>query len=314
MPVFACCTWNVENLFRPGEGEGLQDEALYRAKLAYLAGELRALAADVVALQEIGSAQALADLRAEAGGYPHAVVSSHPDPRGIRVAFLSRLKPSWSGELSPFPAQALLRLRAETEGAEGIDLTRMGRGALGIEVRKGAERIRLVTAHLKSKLVTYPGGRFAPLDEYERARGTALALLRRAAEAAALRAWTVPMLEGSDRRLVLLGDMNDEPRAVTTELLAGPSDRSISHPDKLDDVRLYNLADEIPEGRRYSRIHDKRPELIDHILVTKRMVFELERVDADVSGISPVGDDPRARQAQVVPDHAPVFARFTLSG
>ena len=172
------------------------------------------------------------------------MASAHPDRRGIRVAFLSRLKPAWTGELSPFPARALLRLRAETEG-EGIDLTRMGRGALAIEVRKGQERIRLVTAHLKSKLVTYPGGRFAPLDEHERVRGTALALLRRGAEAAALRSWTLPMLEGNDRRLVLLGDLNDEPRAVTSEMVAGPLDRSIAHPDKLDDVRLYNLAEEI---------------------------------------------------------------------
>lgn len=33
------------------------------------------------------------------------------------------------------------------------------------------------------------------------------------------------------------------PRTVSD----GPSDASISHPDKVDDVRLYNLADEIPE-------------------------------------------------------------------
>lgn len=190
----------------------------------------------------------------------------------------------------------------------------MGRGALGIEVARSGQRIRLVTAHLKSKLVTYPAGRFAPTDEYERARGTALALLRRSAEAAALRAWTVPMVEGNDRRLVILGDLNDEPHAVTLEMGAGPSDASISHPDKLDDVRLYNLADEVSEARRFSRIHEKRRELIDHVLVTKRMVFELERADSDVSGISPIGNDPRARQDEVVPDHAPVFARFSLAG
>jgi hypothetical protein len=30
-------------------------------------------------------------------------------------------------------------------------------------------------------------------------------------------------------------------------MVAGPSDASISHPDKLDVVRLYNLSDEIAE-------------------------------------------------------------------
>jgi hypothetical protein len=52
---------------------------------------------------------------------------------------------------------------------------------------------------------------------------------------------------GERSALVILGDLNDEPHAVTSEMVAGPSDASISHPDKLDDVRLYSLADEIPE-------------------------------------------------------------------
>ena len=69
MASFTCCTWNVENLFRPGEGDGPDDGDLYRAKLAYLAGVLGALGPEVVALQEIGSHGALADLRSEVG-YP----------------------------------------------------------------------------------------------------------------------------------------------------------------------------------------------------------------------------------------------------
>jgi endonuclease/exonuclease/phosphatase family metal-dependent hydrolase len=68
----------------------------------------------------------------------------------------------------------------------------------------------------------------------------------RSAKAAALRAWTVPMVERNDRRLVILGDLNDEPDAVTSETVAGPPMRASPTP-QLDDVRLYNLADEIPE-------------------------------------------------------------------
>ncbi len=48
----------------------------------------------------------LTRLRA-AADFRYAVASSHPDPRKMRVAFLSRLKPSWTGELSPFPEKAL---------------------------------------------------------------------------------------------------------------------------------------------------------------------------------------------------------------
>ena len=52
--------------------------------------------------------------------------------------------------------------------------------------------MRLVTTHLKSKLLTFPGGRFNPHDETERARYATYALDRRAAEAATLRVWQPP--------------------------------------------------------------------------------------------------------------------------
>jgi hypothetical protein len=55
------------------------------------------------------------------------------------------------------------------------------------------------------------------------------------------------MVERNDRRPVVVGDLKDAPYAVASEMVAGPSDASISHPDKLDDVQLYDLAGEIPE-------------------------------------------------------------------
>jgi hypothetical protein len=81
-------TWNVENLFRPDDGDAAT-AATYSAKIAYLAGIIRGTAADVTALQEIGSPGAAEDLRAALGESWQAVVSQHPDGRGIRVAVLS---------------------------------------------------------------------------------------------------------------------------------------------------------------------------------------------------------------------------------
>lgn len=45
----------------------------------------------------------------------------------------------------------------------------------------------IATCHLKSKLLTFPGGRFGTNDPDERARGAAYALFRRTSEAATLR-------------------------------------------------------------------------------------------------------------------------------
>ena len=86
----------------------------------------------------------------------------------------------------------------------------------------------LVTVHLKSKLLTFPGGRFAPDNEDQRARFGAYALFRRAAEAATVRVYADTVLDGhgQDRPLIILGDLNDTPQAATTQLLYGPPGRN----------------------------------------------------------------------------------------
>ena len=96
MPVIT--TWNLENFFRPGNQYGPRTQAVYEAKLDYLAGRLTALAPDVVAVQEVGDPSALDDLAGRLGVGWHTVLSQHPDTRGIRVGFLSRTRspPRWT--------------------------------------------------------------------------------------------------------------------------------------------------------------------------------------------------------------------------
>jgi hypothetical protein len=72
-------------------------------------------------------------------------------------------------------------------------MSEMGRGALRVGVRVGGRSVDLLTCHLKSKLLTFPGGRFAPRDEGERARVGVYALYRRTAEAATVRGCAVDL-------------------------------------------------------------------------------------------------------------------------
>jgi hypothetical protein len=149
------------------------------------------------------------------------VLSEHPDPRGIRVGFLTTLTPVSTTQVVGFPTG----LRSIQDGdAEADTSAAMGRG--GVQLRVSVDEVDwdLVTVHLKSKLLTYPGGRFAPDNEDQRARFGAYALYRRAAEAATVRVHADAVLDGHgrDRRLVVLGDLNDTPQAATTQLLYGP--------------------------------------------------------------------------------------------
>jgi endonuclease/exonuclease/phosphatase family metal-dependent hydrolase len=196
-------------------------------------------------------------------------------------------------------------------------LAEMGRGAVEITVQpEGGSTIRLVTTHLKSKLLTFPGERFQPSDEGERARFAAYALYRRAAEAATLRVWATTALATGDP-LVLCGDLNDTVQAATTQLLLGPPGSEIKtagfdHPDKGDAQRLWNLAPLMPAGQD-SRINNGRKELIDHILVSAALVKPLMSVTAEAIIDQPlpsVTQDPTVRKNEPSSDHAPVVAAF----
>jgi endonuclease/exonuclease/phosphatase family metal-dependent hydrolase len=306
-------TWNLENLFRPGAPDGPSTDAAYDAKLTALAEVIGAIAPDVLAVQEVGDPEALEDLRARLEGEWRTVTSELPDERGIRVGFLARPALRDVEHLRAFP-DPLAPVQVDDEGAT---LAEMGRGALRVRVRAGGRDVDLVTAHLKSKLLTFPGGRFTPRDEGERARFAAYALYRRAAEAVTLRAAADRLLEdaGRERAVIVLGDLNDEPAAATTQILLGPPGSEIGtpgfeRPDRGDGSRLWNLAPLIPPERRCSRMFRGRRELIDHILVSRALVTEVEQVDTGPGEPDSITEFPAERRDSPLPDHVPVVARF----
>jgi endonuclease/exonuclease/phosphatase family metal-dependent hydrolase len=152
-----------------------------------------------------------------------------------------------------------------------------------------------------------------------------MALLKRTAEATALRVKASELLEGNDAQaLILLGDLNDVANAATTQILNGPGGSEIGtggfdRTDKGDDTRLFNLAPLIPEERRYSRINQGNKELIDHILVSQELLSghprSLPTVDSHINifGTLPsVTSDPGARRGKSTSDHAPVTAKFEI--
>ena len=304
-------TWNLENLFRPGEGSGSPpDEATYDAKLTSLAGVIDALVLDVLAVQEIGSPGALDDLVGRLDGSWHSALAT-PDARGIRAGVVSRTPLTEVHEIARFPH----RVAPVQVDDAGNTLDSLGRPALAARVRVQGVDVDVVSVHLKSKLLSYPGGRFNPRDEDERARYAVYALNRRAAEAAGVRVHVTGLLadQGRTRVLVVAGDLNDEPTAATTQILLGPPGSEIGTggfdaPDRGDGSRLWNLESLIPEEDRYSRIYRGRRELIDHLLVTRAAVERVTRVETGGPVPQSVTDDPLTRADEPASDHRPVVA------
>ncbi|MEU1119804.1 MULTISPECIES: endonuclease/exonuclease/phosphatase family protein [unclassified Streptomyces] len=312
-------TWNLENLYRPGGAYGPKDKAAYEAKLASLAATVTALGPSVLAVQEVGDPAALEDLAGLLDGTWHVTLSGHPDDRGIRVGFLTSLPVSVIADEDAFPEP----LRAVQGDDAGRTSGRAGRGFLAVSVSTRAFFFDAVACHLKSKLLSYPGGRFQPRDEGERARYGAYALFRRAAEATALRALADRLLQGDGRehRVAVLGDLNDEVGAATTQILLGPPGSEIGtpgfdRPDKGDAARLWDMAPLIPADRRFSRIHAGRRELIDHVLVSRGLLDQVRSAGTGAPGaaaaaLPSVADgDPAVRRDAAGSDHAPVWVRL----
>ncbi|MEU2913073.1 endonuclease/exonuclease/phosphatase family protein [Streptomyces massasporeus] len=310
-------TWNLENLYRPGGPYGPHDEAGYEAKLAALAAAITELDPTLLGVQEVGDPEALKDLAGMLDDDWHVALSEHADSRGIRVGFLSRTALTVVSDTRAFPAE----LRPVQADDSGLTAGQAGRGVLAVEVEGGHGPLRVAVCHLKSKLLSYPDGRFQPRDEGERARYGAYALYRRAAEATALRALADELLAGDGRArdVAVLGDLNDEVQAATTQILLGPPGSEIGttgydRPDRGDATRLWDVAPLIPPGQRWSRVNSGRRELIDHVLLSHRLVHRATQAGTGLPGEGPpglpsVGPDPSERRGEPGSDHAPVWVR-----
>lgn len=166
---------------------------------------------------------------------------------------------------------------------------------------------------MKSKLLSFPGGRFSPRDEDERARYAVYALHRRAAEAAGIRSYVTGLLsQDPGSAVVVAGDLNDEPQAATTQILHGPPGSEVGtggfdRPDQGDAQRLWNTAGFIDEEQRWSRVYRGRRELIDHVFVSHALIGSITTATTSEETVASIGDQPQARRNAPASDHRPVL-------
>lgn len=320
-------TWNVQNLFEAGSDDGPTDLAAFTDKVTALAAVIDALRPDVAVLQEVGQDAALAALQnALNHRMPHRIVGV-ADGRGIRVAMLSTRLLRNRHDITAFPV-GLAPVQNGDPGAGGgvPTIAAMKRPGLEASIRIAGQTVTIVGVHLKSKLLTFPGGRFSPANGDERARFGAYALYQRTSEVATVRSHLNGLLAGSggERKVVLAGDMNDELSAATTQILNGPPGSEIGtvgfgRPDDGDGDRMWNLAPLIPELRRWSRMYRGRGELIDHIFASLALARDAPvagRVIVDTATatiqLPSIDDDPNALRDFAGSDHAAVVATFQL--
>ena len=194
--TFRVATYNLENyLNRPTENRSETKSADAKAKIRE---SIRALKPDVLALQEMGSTNALLELRAslkaEGVDFPYWEHITGWDTN-IHVAVLSRF---------PFAAK---HPHTNDSFLLGGRRFQVGRGFIELDIAvNGKYTFTLITAHLKSRR------RVPEADESEQ-RFEEARLLREKIDAR--------LHENPRANLIVLGDFNDAPNAASTKEIVG---------------------------------------------------------------------------------------------
>ncbi|MCJ0762330.1 endonuclease/exonuclease/phosphatase family protein [Variovorax terrae] len=280
-------TCNLLNLANPGRlfypNQEAYTPAQFERKIEWLGGRFKALNADVLAVQEVWDEAALRGAVSRSGLH-YGLVSvpgaeNNPASSGAqgtpRVGLVSRLAVETLRSLTEFPPGA------EVQVPDLGPHSRFERPPLLATLRmKHGQPVHVLTAHLKSKRPKFlQNEQGHPLEDRDdpkvAARATLRSLVMRGAEAAALRSIVIDLLRGTHTPLVVMGDFNDSPHSVTTQLVAATSE--VAYDKAARDVALFNAYEYQGEAAlkkdvAYSHVHQGFPEVLDQILVSEEFV------------------------------------------
>lgn len=316
-------TCNLLNLAGPGrvfyDNQEPYDADEYARKVEWLGAMLRRLNADVVAFQEVWDETALRDVIAASGlRYPQLFApGAEQGALGTpRVALASRcrvIEVASHREFAPPLAVPVPEL-GEHRAFERPVLEAL------IDLPGERGTLRALVAHLKSKRPKFlQDAAGNPTEDRDDpailARAQLRSLVMRAAEAAALRSLVVQRLAGTREPLVLMGDLNDGPHAMTTQIVAAT--QSVAFDRAARDTALFHALDvqTEPSIRRdiaYSHLHQGWPEVLDQIWVSEEFVASSKFALGDVRRVEIFNDHLHEGRERTRSDHGFVRALLRL--
>lgn len=293
-------------------------EADYERKLGWLGARFAQLNADLLGLQEVWDEAALRDAVARSGlRYAHvAAPGAEQGASGTpRVALVTRLALEQLDSVSAFAADDMVPVPDIGQA------TRFERPVLHARLRTPqGQRLHVLVAHLKSKRPKFLQDDQGQLTEDSDdpavvARASLRSLVLRGAEALALRRLVIDITHRTHEPLLLLGDLNDGPHAVTTQLVAATGVAAYDRAAR--DVALYHAWDVATEPalRRdmaYSHVHQGWPELLDQIWVSEEFVATSRHALGDVRRVEVFNDHLHEGRERWRSDHGFVRALLRL--
>lgn len=321
-------TSNVLNLAKPGrlfyDNQDAYTQAEFDRKVEWLGERFRTLNADVLAVQEVWDEDAFKTALARSGlRYDFVAVpgaennaTNHDGAHGTpRVGIATRLAVETLKSFTDFP----FGFQVDVPGL-GVH-ARFERPPLVATLRmKHGQKLNVITTHLKSKRPKFlQDAQGHALEDRNDRKVMALASLRslimRGAEAMALRCLIIDLLHHTNVPLVVLGDFNDTPDSVTTQLVCATTE--IAYDRSARDVALFNAYDlqgdaALTKVVAYSHIHQGVPSVLDQILVSEEFMPAGRNSIGDVRRVDYFNDHLHEGRDRTRSDHGFVRALLRL--
>jgi endonuclease/exonuclease/phosphatase family metal-dependent hydrolase len=178
--------------------------------------------------------------------------------------------------------------------------------------------LHVLVVHLKSKRPKYlqdaDGNALEDRNDPRiTVRATLRSLVMRGAEAAALRGIVLGLVQRTRDPLILLGDMNDSPHAVTCQMIAAT--QAVAYDRHARDTALFHAYDVQTEAAlkrdmAYSHVHQGWPEILDQIWVSEEFVPGTRFAVGDVRRVEYFNDHLQESRERFRSDHG--FVRALL--
>lgn len=274
LPALTLATWNLRALQLAGHTPWPDQRPLnkkeYGVKTAFLVERISRFEPDILGIQEVAQEEAFDELQAALGeGFEHKALGEKGSGSGLRVGLFSRFPITRVDSHVDIPPEGQIRLEPESP----VIGSRFRRPVLAVQLDVEGCPLTVLVVHLKAKRPDYfksedPGrhGEAAPIV-MSRAMGRSLVV--RACEAAGLRALMRQLQLQSKGPVVLMGDFNDGPHSVTTQILGRrpPFFGRDFRVDEFYSTLELHLAQ--PHAREiYSHVWEGKYEVLDHLVVS----------------------------------------------
>jgi endonuclease/exonuclease/phosphatase family metal-dependent hydrolase len=325
-PVLRIATFNVENLGKP-----IVPGAKLEERVRLLRPQLLRLRADVLCLQEVDSE------RPHGGGKRRlaaldTLVADTPYQSFHRASTLSRSKGDYRDKhnlviLSRFPVGEQRQIQhdlvapplhrpvaGEAAGSGHFAPVEWDRPILHAALPlDGGPVLHVVNVHLRAPRAAFVAGQKADAQTWRSMSGWAegffLAAIKRAGQALEVRLLVDRLFDGDpDALIVVCGDFNADVHEVPVRTIRG--DEEDAGNPHLAARMLVPVERSLADSRRFSVVHHGRPQMLDHLLVSRSLLAWYRGVEIHNEALGDELVTSHAVRGSPESFHAPVVAEF----